>query len=94
MKPLCKAIRNHPNMNVLDVSANSIGAPGGEEIGALLTSCKNLTVLDVSWNDFNGLFRVHLFLNMNRCRYTHAYTYTHIHTHTHTHVRAHFCICI
>ena len=84
IKPLCKAIRNHPNINVLDVSANSIGAPGGEEIGALLTSCQNLTALDVSWNNLNGLFRVNLFLNMHRCRYTHAHTDTHKHVCAHT----------
>jgi len=54
LKPLCKALRNHPNISVLDVSANSIGNSGGEELGAVLTTSKSMTEIDCSWNDFSG----------------------------------------
>jgi hypothetical protein len=39
LKHLCKAVSDHPNMEVLDVSSNGIAAPGGEELGGLLV-CK------------------------------------------------------
>ena len=51
LKPLCQAVRNHPNLAVLDVSSNSIGVPGGEEIGALFTASTKLMEFDCSWND-------------------------------------------
>jgi len=74
MAPLCKGIRNHPNLNLLDVSANEIDAPGGEEIGALLTTCSNLTELDCSWNNLTGFAQMQIYIRVHSHAHTRAHT--------------------